>query len=118
MIDRITEALDNGDNVTGIFFEFSKAFDTVNHSVILYQLSHYGIRGPALIGLKVTYLTGTNSLHIMVLPQLQKQSTVVFRKDQSLVHCCLWFILMICITYAKDLYQSCLQMTRICFTVL
>ena len=47
MIDKITEALDNGDYVTGIFLDFSKAFDMVNHKILLYKLSHYGIRGSA-----------------------------------------------------------------------
>ena len=47
MIDKITEALDDGDYVTGIFLDFSKAFDTVNHEILLYKLSHYGIRGSA-----------------------------------------------------------------------
>ena len=48
MIDTITEALDNGDYVTGIFLDFSKAFDPVNHKILLYKLSHYGIWGSAL----------------------------------------------------------------------
>ena len=47
MIDKYTEALDNWDYVTGILLDFSKAFDTVNHEILLYKLSHYGIRGSA-----------------------------------------------------------------------
>ena len=35
LVDRITEALDNGDCVVGVFLDFSKAFDTVDHAILL-----------------------------------------------------------------------------------
>ena len=48
LIDRITEALDKGDCVIGIYLDFSKAFDTVNHEILLQKLSMYGIQDIAL----------------------------------------------------------------------
>ena len=48
LIDKISEALDNSDFVIGVFLDFSKAFDTVDHSILLKKLHIYGIRGIAL----------------------------------------------------------------------
>ena len=48
MMDEITKALNNNDCVIGVFLDFSKAFDTVDHDILLDKLCHYGIRGNAL----------------------------------------------------------------------
>ena len=47
-MDKIIKSMDNGDHVTGVFLDFSKAFDTVDHLILLNKLHHYGIRGSAL----------------------------------------------------------------------
>ena len=36
-----------GDYAIGICINFRKAFDTVDHSILLYKLYHNGVRGPA-----------------------------------------------------------------------
>ena len=48
LLENIMKALENGESAIGIFLDFQKAFDTVNHSILLDKLCIYGIRGPAL----------------------------------------------------------------------
>ena len=43
LVDKITEALDQGESVVGVFLDFSKAFDTVDHNILLQKMDKYGI---------------------------------------------------------------------------
>ena len=52
----IKESIDNGRYGCGIFIDLKKAFDTVNHRILLSKLEHYGIRG-ALLKWFESYLT-------------------------------------------------------------
>ena len=48
LMDKISGALERGDYVLGLFLDFSKAFDTVNHDILFKKLSAYGIVGTSL----------------------------------------------------------------------
>ena len=41
----IQEACDNGQYACRTYVDFKKAFDTVNHNILLGKLAHYGVRG-------------------------------------------------------------------------
>ena len=48
LTESIKNTLDNKRLGCGIFIDLQKAFDTVNHQILLNKLKHYGVRGIAL----------------------------------------------------------------------
>ena len=44
LIDRTTQDMDREETLFGIFLDPSKAFNTLNHTILLNKLNHYGIK--------------------------------------------------------------------------
>ena len=57
LVDYLTEKIDSSKNSIAVFLDLAKAFETVNHKILLEKLHHYGIRGLPF-ELMRSYLTG------------------------------------------------------------
>ena len=44
LVDNLTHALENGEYVVGVNLDLSKAFDMVDHGILLQNLCHCGVR--------------------------------------------------------------------------
>ena len=59
LTSKITKSFNSKQKILGIFIDLSKAFDTINHTILLSKLNHYGIRGISLQWFK-SYLRNRN----------------------------------------------------------
>ena len=76
MIEEIVYALEDKRFVLGIFLDLSKAFDTLDHKILLNKLHHYGIRGLAHTWFR-NYLT-ERTQQVQIDNQLSASKTIDF----------------------------------------
>ena len=77
LVDKIVKAVENNETTVGIFLDLSKAFDTINHDILLDKLEHYGFRGIVFQWFK-NYLSNRKQII-----RYQRQDS-----DHKVMNCC------------------------------
>ena len=112
--DRVQQAIENGKYSCGIFLDFSKAFDTVNHNILLKKLDHYRVRGTAKAWF-ISYLSNRKQ-HVSVGTSKSDDLYITHGVPQGSVLGPLLFLLlksMILVTAVNFSIFTFLQMTQI-----
>ena len=61
LVNNIASAMDNWESTAGVFFDLLKAFDTIDHHILLNKVDHYAIRGHSFNWVS-SYLTNRKQL--------------------------------------------------------
>ena len=99
LADRISQYLDNGEIPIAIFLDLSKAFDTLDHRILLSKLKYYGIHGTALQWFE-SYLSN-RSQYVVYEDTKSKQSPLLTGVPQGSVLGPLLFLI-----YMNDIYKA------------
>ena len=68
-VNNLTKQLHSNNNAISVFIDLSKAFDTINHNILIQKLYHYGIRGNCLKLIK-NYLTNRKQILKLSIPNI------------------------------------------------
>ena len=101
-VNNIYEGFESNEYTIGIFLDLKKAFDTVNHQILIDKLNFYGIRGIPLAWL-TSYLDNRQQ-YVIVNDYVSSNNTVACGVPQGSVLGPLLFLLCM-ILYIMILYM-------------
>ena len=82
VVDKINDAVEKNETTIGVYLDLSKAFDTIDHDILLHKLDYYGFRGIVLDWFRDTEAREHNMLVIMTVNLTSKLFSVVCLKGQ------------------------------------
>ena len=81
-VDKIANADENHETTIGVYLDLSKAFDTIDHNILLHKLERYGFRGIAHDWFKCYLGNRKRYVFITVLNLILNISFEEFLKDR------------------------------------
>ena len=105
LVDRIFEELDKGELPLAIFIDLSKAFDTLDHQILLAKLKYYGLHGTSLEWFN-SYLTDRSQFVQIDNTNSQRKNIKTGVPQGSILGPLLFIIYMNDIQFASSVFKS------------